>query len=177
MHGLPLQARFVAANGTVLTTSNVDPGAHGMNRGQSKMNGANDESSGHGMAKASRHTARRIRPLQPDTAGGLSPPGTGLKETTASSWPASQQNNSQLTKLAGLSVQCRLMEGVRWCWPLRRRAQTYLTVRLPPTYRLCLSPYLPTPSICKTQFSPNLIFFFFFFCYFYFIFISPYFPL
>ena len=56
-HGPPLQARVAAANGTVLTTCHDDPGAHGLNRGQSKMNGANDEKgSGHGMAKASRHT-------------------------------------------------------------------------------------------------------------------------
>ena len=46
---------------------------------------------------------------------------------------------------------------------LRRRAQTYLTVCLPPTYRLCLSLSLPTPLICKTQFSPNLIFLLFLF--------------
>ena len=46
-----------------------------------------------------------------------------------------------------LAVQCRLMEGVRWCWPLRRRAQTYRIVCLPPTYHLCLSPSRPTPLI------------------------------
>ena len=45
-----------------------------------------------------------------------------------------------------LAVQCRLVEGVRWCWPLGRRAQTYSTC-LPPTYRLCLSLSLPTPLI------------------------------
>ena len=59
-----------------------------------------------------------------------------------------------------LAVQCRLVEGVRWCWPLRRPAQTYSTC-LPPTYRLCLSPSQPTPLIYKTQFSPNLFFFVF----------------
>ena len=37
-HGPPLQARVAAANRTVRTTSCVDPGAHGMNREQSKMN-------------------------------------------------------------------------------------------------------------------------------------------
>ena len=71
-HGPPLQARVAAANRTVLQLANCwfDPGAHGMNRGQSKMNGGtNVEGSGHGMAKASRHTACRTRPLQADTAG------------------------------------------------------------------------------------------------------------
>ena len=32
-HGPPLQARVVAANRTVLTTSNDDPGAHGNEQG------------------------------------------------------------------------------------------------------------------------------------------------
>ena len=37
MHGPPLQARVAAANRTVLAAcKHVDPGAHGMNRGQSK---------------------------------------------------------------------------------------------------------------------------------------------
>ena len=45
---------------------------------------------------------------------------------------------------------------------LKRRAQTYPTC-LPPTYRLCLSLYLPTPLICKSQFSPNLFFLLFLF--------------
>ena len=45
-------------------------------------------------------------------------------------------------------VQWRLVEGVRWCWPLGRPAQTYPTVSLP-TYRLCLSLSIPTPLICK----------------------------
>ena len=73
-HGPPLQARVAAANGTVCTTcGDDDPGAHGMNRGQSKMNGGKnvDEGSGHGMAKASKQS-RRTRPLQADTAGGQS---------------------------------------------------------------------------------------------------------
>ena len=43
-----------------------------------------------------------------------------------------------------LAVQCRLVEGVRWCWPLKGRARTYLTISLP-TYRLCLSLSRPTP--------------------------------
>ena len=59
VHGLPLQARVAAANRTVRTTPD-DPGAHGMNRGQSKakLNGGKKDEmgSGHGMAKASRHT-------------------------------------------------------------------------------------------------------------------------
>ena len=90
-HGPPLQARVAAANRTVHTTSyDDDPGAHGMNRGQSKIeqNGANDEKgSGHGKGEQA-HIARRTRPLQADTAGGLSARHRP-QETTASSWPAS----------------------------------------------------------------------------------------
>jgi len=43
-----------------------------------------------------------------------------------------------------LAVQCRLVEGVRWCWPLRRRARTSLSVSLPPIAFACLCPY-PLP--------------------------------
>ena len=49
------------------------------------------------------------------------------------------------------------------------KAGSDLPNRLPPTYRLCLSLYIPTPLICKTQFSPNLFFCFYFF-------LSLYFP-
>ena len=55
-HGPPLQASVVAANRTVCTTPNDDPGAHGNEQGQSKMNGGKNRGSGHGMAKVSRHT-------------------------------------------------------------------------------------------------------------------------
>ena len=62
-----------------------------------------------------------------------------------------------------LAMQCRLMEGVRWCWPLRRWAQTYIIVCLTPTYRLCLSPSLPTPLICtKPNLAPTYFFVFIF---------------
>ena len=60
--------------------------------GKATLNGGkNDEGSGHGMAKASRHTKPaeqgRCRRTQPADH----PTGTGLKETTASSWPASRR--------------------------------------------------------------------------------------
>ena len=51
-----------------------------------------------------------------------------------------------------------------------RKAGSDLPKRLPPTYRICLSLSIPTPLICKTQFSPNLIFLFFYFFYFPFFF-------
>ena len=53
-HGPPLQARVVAANRTVPTTHNDDPGAHGMNRwGQSKIERGqtDDVGSGHGKGE------------------------------------------------------------------------------------------------------------------------------
>ena len=57
------------------------------------MNGANDEGSGHGMAKVKRqaHKAHRTRPLQANTAGGQSVRHRPLR------------NNSQ--QLAGLAAK------------------------------------------------------------------------
>ena len=131
----------------------VDPGAHGNEQGgQSKIErGKNvEEGSGHGMARASRHTQPaeegRCRRTQPAD----DPTGTGLEETTATDVGRSH------------AVQCRLVEGVRWCWPLRRRAQTYLPVSLPPIAFACHRPY-PLHYFVKIQFSPNL-----FFCFYYF---------
>jgi len=77
----------------MLSRQTDDPGAHGNEQGKAKQTGRGqtvEEGSGYGMAKASRHTACRTRPLQA-TQPADSPPGTGLKTNTASSWPASQQ--------------------------------------------------------------------------------------
>ena len=98
-------------------TCDDDPGAHGMNRGQSNTERGDDEKgSGHGMAKASRHTKPaghgHCRQTQP--ANGL--PGTGLEEQQ----PAVGRPRSKTTAADDvgrpLAVQCRLVEGVRWCW-------------------------------------------------------------
>ena len=75
-------------------------------------------------------------------------PGTGLKKTTASRWPASQKNNSRRQSWLASRRAVQVDGGSAVVLALRRRAQTYLTVRLPPTYRLCLSLSLPTPLIC-----------------------------
>ena len=75
------------------------------------------------------------------------PTGTGLEETTADD-PAGTglAAKQQPADVVGrpLAVQCRLVEGVRWCWPLERRAQTYLIVSLPPIAFACLRQY-PLP--------------------------------
>ena len=78
------------------------------------------------------------------------------KNSQQMKWPAEalQQNSQQMKLPAPCLVQWRLVEGVRWCWPLGRRARTSPTVSFP-TYRLCLSLSIPTPLICKNQFSPN----------------------
>ena len=116
--------------------------------------------SGHGMAKVSRHTQpaelRRCRQTQP--ADDLT--GTGLDETTAADDPAgtglaAKQQPADvvgrpLSKTTAtdvgrpLAVQCRLVEGVWWCWPLGRRARTYLPVSLPPIAFASLRQY-PLP--------------------------------
>ena len=79
VHRPPLQARVVAANKTVLTTPDDDPGAHGNEQVGAKQNerGKNvEEGSGHGMAKvagkhslqnraaAGEHSRRTMRPAQ-----------------------------------------------------------------------------------------------------------------
>ena len=113
-----------------------DPGAHGRNRGQTKQNdwtGARTLRRAVGMAKASRHTACRFsaRHWPQDTQPAV---GRSRSETTAADKVGRP-----------FAVQCRLMgecsgagsqEG--WCRP------TYCPY---PTYRLCLSLYLPTPLI------------------------------
>jgi len=127
---------------TVACNSLDDPGAHGHEQG-AKQNeqdgGKNDEKgSGHGMAKVTRQAntkpAEQGHCRQTQPADGL--PGTGLEETQQ---PADQVGRPH-------AVQCRLMGGVQWCWYSGRRARTYLPC-LYPTYRLCLSLYLPTPLI------------------------------
>ena len=114
-----------------------------MNRGQSKMNRTGqtvEKVSGHGRAKASRHTARRTRPLQADTAGGLSARHRPQRNKQLAVGRPRSKTMAADDVGRSLAVQCRLVEGVRWCWPLRRRARTYL-VSLS-TYRLC--PAMPT---------------------------------
>ena len=129
---------------------NDDPGAHGNEQGakQSKMNGGkNVEGSGHDMAKV----AAGKQSLQNKAATG--------KHSRQMVCPAqaSKKNNSQ--QLAGLAAkqQPQMLAGLSPCSAGRwrecggaghseRRAQTYSTC-LPPTYRLCLSPSLPTPLI------------------------------
>ena len=87
----------------------LDPGAHGRNRGQSKINGGKnvEEGSGDGMAKASRHTACRTKLLQANTAGGLS-----ARHRPQRKRPAVGRPRSEITTAADdvgwpLAVQCR----------------------------------------------------------------------
>ena len=131
--------------------------------GQSKTEWGQDvEGSGHGMAKGEQANkagktccCRRTQPADDLT-------GTGLEAQPQTIHRYRLRSKTTATDVGRpLAVKCRLVEGVRWCWPLKRRARTYPTC-LPPTYRLRLSPSIPTPLICKTQFSPNLFFCFYF---------------
>ena len=96
VHGPPPQARVAAANRTVLTTSNDDPGAHGNEQG-AKQNewGQTMRAVGMTWQRASRHTqpaeqgrCRRTQPAddptgqaskkqQPQMLAGLSPCSAG----------------------------------------------------------------------------------------------------
>ena len=86
----PLQARVVAANRTVCTTTFTTILAHmEMNRGKAKLTerGKNDEKgSGHGMAKVARQANKK--PAEHAAAGGHSRqticPAQALKKQTAS---------------------------------------------------------------------------------------------
>ena len=145
-----------------------------MNRGVAKQNerGQTDvEGSGHGMAKASRHAQPaeqgRCRRTQPAD----DPTGTGLEAQllqTIRPVQASQQNNSHRRRWPA-SRRAAQVGGGSAVVLATRKVGSDLPTCLPPTYRLCLSLSIPTPLICKTQFSPNL-----FFCYFYFCFTSHY---
>ena len=80
-------------------------------------------------AVAGKHSRQTIRPAQ------------ALKKQqlqTIRPVQALQQNNSQQTKLAGLSPR-----SAGW-W-----RECLSPTCLPPTYRLCLSLSIPTPLICK----------------------------
>ena len=113
----------------------VDPGAHGMNRGQSNTERGQMIRRAVGMAKvAGKHKACRTRLLQANKAIGRS----------ARHRP--HRNNSQ--QLAGLSPcspgRWRECDGA-----CTQEAGSDLPNHLPHTYRLCLSLSIPTPLILK----------------------------
>ena len=107
------------------------------------------------LGRCSKHSRRTIRPAQ------------ALKKQLQTIRPvqASQQNNSQPMKLAGL-LPCSAGGGGSAVVLATQKVGSDLPNYLPPTYRLCLSLSIPTPLICKTQFCPNL-FFCFYFCFYF----------
>ena len=136
-HGPPLQARVVAANRTVLATCATILAHMVMNKGRenAKQNGGKvDVGSKHGMANVNRQAKPAEQGRCRQTRPADNPAGTGL---AAKQQPADEVGRP-------LAVQCRLVEGVRWCWPLGRQARTYLTVSLPPIAFAWLCPY-PLP--------------------------------
>ena len=158
-HGPPLQARVVAANRTVVTTN-----LRRSWRTWTEQVGAKQTERGQTMRAVGMAWQRRAGTQSPqDTAAA----GKHSRQTMRPA-QALKQNNSQ--QMAGLAAN-----NSRRCWPASRRAVQVdggstvvlatqeagsdLPTCLPPTYRLCLSLYIPTPLICKTQFSPNLFFF------------------
>ena len=166
MHGPPLQSRVVAANGTVLANCCVDPGAHGNEQGvgaNQNRTGAGEQGQWAWHGKGGRHTQPaeqgRCRRTQPAD----DPTGTGLEETTAADDEVGRPRSKTTAADVGrpLAVQSRLVEGVRWCWPLRRRAQTYLPVSLPPIAFACHCTY-PLPQFEKPNLAPT---YFVFFCF------------
>ena len=137
-----------------------------MNRGvganQNRTRGQTDvEGSRYGMAKVNRQAQPaeqgRCRRTQPAD----DPTGTGLEETTAADDPAgtglaAKQQPADvigrpLSKTTATDVarppvvQCRLVEGVRWCWHSKGGLRPTLPVSLPPIIAFaCHRPY-PLP--------------------------------
>ena len=85
------------------------------------------------------------RPLQADTAGGLSARHRPQRNKTATDAGRPRSETTAADKVGRpLAVQCRLMGGVQWCWHSGRRAQTYLPVPTPPIAFACHCTY-PLP--------------------------------
>ena len=86
-----------------------DPGAHGMNRGQSKMN-----RTGQTMRRAVGMAWQRragTHSLQNKAAAG--------EQSRRTICPAQASQKQQPAVGRPLAVQCRLVEGVLWCWHSR----------------------------------------------------------
>ena len=119
------------------------------------MNGGKNVEKGSGPGKgkmAGKQKARRTKHCkQTQLADDL--PGTGLDETTASSWPASQQNNSRRRRWPA-SRRAVQVGGGSAVVLATQKAGSDLPNRLPPTYRLCLSLYITTHSLNLEK--PNL---------------------
>ena len=145
VHGPPLQARVVAANRTVLTTCD-DPGAHGNEQGgKAKLNGAGEQGQWAWHGKGGRHTQPAEQCRCRRTKSADDPTGTGLEET-ASSWPASQQNNSRRRRWPA-SRRAVQVGGGSTMVPATQEAGSdlpYLSVSLPPIAFACHCTY-PLP--------------------------------
>ena len=110
------------------------------------MNGGKnvDVGSGHGICGRQAKPAEqgRCRRTQPAD----DPTGTGLVVTTAADdefgWSRSKTTAADVGR--PLAVQCRLVEGVRWCWHSKGGLRPTLPVSLPPIAFACHCTY-PLP--------------------------------
>ena len=138
-------------------------------RGQIKTErGLVNVGSRHGMAKVDRQTKPaeqgRCRQTQPAD----DPTGTGLEETTAADDPAGTGLAAKQQPAEDVGRPLAVQVGGGSAVVLAtQKAGSDLPNRLHATYRLCLSPSIRTPLICK---KPNLAptFFLFFYIHFYF---------
>ena len=104
-----------------------------------------------------------------------SPQNKALQADTASGLSARHRPQTNSQQMAGLAAKQLLPPKLACLSPCSagkwgstvvlaaKKAGADLPSCSYPTYRLCLSLSLPTPLICKTQFSPKLTFFFFYF--------------
>ena len=131
-----------------------------MNGGKANLNGANvEKGSGYGRQNSRQANSPQNRQLQADTAGGLS-----ARHRPHETQPAAGRPCSKNKQLPQMMSACRAGKWGECSGTGSHEGGCRPTYTCPyPTYRLCLSLSLPTPLICKPQFSPKLNFFFFFF--------------
>ena len=114
------------------------------------------------VGMASKMAGRQKTARRTSTAGGHSQrilrPAQASKQTATDGRPRSKQQQLQT-----MSAACRAGKWGECRDTGNHEGGLRPTYFCPyPTYRLCLSLSLPTPLICKTQFSPKLTFFFVF---------------
>ena len=131
--------------------------------------GANDvEGSGHGMARASRHTARRTKPLQADTAGGLSARHRPQNKQPAVGRPRSKNNSRRRCRPASRRA-VQVDGGSAVVLALRKAGSDLPNLSLPHLSPLPVTVPTHSLNLYKPNLAPNLLLLFFSF----FLFTSP----
>ena len=167
-HGPPLQARVAAANGTVIAACKLlaltQILAHmdmirASNKSKMNWTGAKQLNGGKNLrrqwawqAKNGRQTESLLNKALQATQPADSPPGTGLEEQTAHSWPASQQKQQLPTMMAASSRAVQVGGGSAKLLTLRKAGADLPNLSLPHLSPLPVT--VPTHSL--NLYKPNL---------------------